>query len=67
VDELLSVTEAGRILDRCAKTVREYDRSGRLPALRTRGGMRLFRVKDVQKLAQELQQESIKKLGTQRD
>jgi predicted site-specific integrase-resolvase len=60
-DELLSITEAGRILNRCAKTVRQYDRSGRLPTLRTRRGMRLFRMEDVKKLAQEIQQASLSK------
>jgi DNA-binding transcriptional MerR regulator len=67
MNELVSVTEAGRILKRCARTIREYDRIGRLKALRTQGGMRLFRVADVQKLAAEIGEELKKKDYSNRD
>ncbi len=60
MNELVSVSEAGRILKRCAKTIREYHRIGKLKALQTQRGMRLFRVADVQKLADEIQEESKK-------
>jgi hypothetical protein len=66
-DLLITVSEVGRILNRCAKTVREYDRSGRLRALRTRRGVRLFRVIDVERFAQELQQESRTKREVRHD
>jgi len=53
-DELLMVTSAGRILNRSAETVRFYERTGRLAAIRTADGTRLFRQSDVEALAAKL-------------
>jgi excisionase family DNA binding protein len=52
--ELLTTSDAARVLGRAADTVRFYERTGRLKAQRTPGGQRLFKVKDVQALAQTL-------------
>jgi excisionase family DNA binding protein len=54
MQELLSVTDAARILDRSSDAVRLYERSGRLPAMRTVGGIRLFRREDVEALRRAL-------------
>jgi DNA-binding transcriptional MerR regulator len=50
-DELLMATGAAKILNRSAEAVRFYERTGRLPAIRTADGTRLFRVQDVEALA----------------
>ncbi len=51
MDEYLSVADAARILDVVPATVRQMERSGRLPARRTAGGIRLFCREDVERLA----------------
>ncbi len=51
MDEYLSVADAARILDVVPATVRQMERSGRLPARRTAGGIRLFCRADVERLA----------------
>lgn len=53
MDQLLSVADASRILNVVPATVRAMERAGRLPALRTAGGIRLFRREDVERLAVE--------------
>lgn len=62
---LLSVAEAGRILKRSAKTVREYHRIGKLEGMRTQYGMRLFRIGDVERLAEELREKDLGKSSKQ--
>lgn len=52
-DELLGVADAGRVLGVGPQRVRNLERDGRLPALRTVGGVRLFRRADVERLARE--------------
>lgn len=50
----LSSADAARVLGVTPATVRAMERDGRLPALtRTQGGIRLFRSRDVVKLARE--------------
>jgi excisionase family DNA binding protein len=49
----LLVTEAARVLEVAATTVREMDRDGRLKALKTPTGVRLFDANEVSKLAAE--------------
>jgi excisionase family DNA binding protein len=49
----LLTNEVARILDVSADTVRHLERMGRLPALRTSGGVRLFNRCDVERLARE--------------
>ena len=53
-DQLLMATGAARILNRSAETVRFYERTGRLAAIRTAGGKRLFRQSGVEALAAKL-------------
>lgn len=50
-DEFLMVTDVARILNRSAESVRNYARSGKLPAIRTANGHRLFKRQDVLKFA----------------
>jgi len=49
--ELLTTADVARILDVVPATVRLMERDGRLPALKTPGGQRLFRRSDVERLA----------------
>lgn len=55
METLLSTGDAATLLQRSVDAVRMYERCGRLPALRTQGGLRLFRLSDVEKLAAELE------------
>ncbi len=52
MEQLLSVADAARVLGVVPATVRQMERSGRLPARRTAGGIRLFRREDVEQLAE---------------
>ncbi len=51
MDPLLTPADAARILGVVPATVRLMAETGRLPALRTESGMRLFRREDVERLA----------------
>jgi excisionase family DNA binding protein len=55
MEQLLTTADAARQLNRSADRVRGYEREGKLPALRTRSGQRLFRASDVDRLARQLQ------------
>jgi excisionase family DNA binding protein len=46
--EFLTVNAAAKILDVSEATVRSYERRGKLPALRTSSGVRLFNKSDVE-------------------
>lgn len=52
-DDLMTVADAAGILGLSVDMVRLLEKSGRLPALRTTGGIRLFRRADVERLAEE--------------
>ena len=52
--ELLLINEAAKLMQRSSSMVRLYEASGRLPAIRASGGLRLFKKSDVEKLAREL-------------
>lgn len=54
MDELLTTSDAARLLLRSVDRVRDYERTGKLPAQRTRSGQRLFKMSDVERLAKEL-------------
>mgnify|MGYP001567081184 FL=1 len=54
MDELLTTSDAARLLLRSVDRVRDYERTGKLPAQRTRSGQRLFKTSDVERLAKEL-------------
>ena len=55
MDNLLMVSQVGRMLNRSAESVRSYEKAGKLPAIRTSDGKRLFRESDVRELAAKLQ------------
>jgi excisionase family DNA binding protein len=52
---LLTVADAARLLGVVPATVRQMNRDGRLPAIRTEGGIRLFQRDDVLQLQAERQ------------
>ena len=52
-DDLMTTGEAARLLRLSPDMVRWLEREGRLPALRTTNGVRLFRRCDVERLATE--------------
>ena len=49
MSEMLTVSETARELGLSAETVREWADRGKLAAIRTAGGMRLFRREDVER------------------
>ena len=55
-ESFLTVKDAAKILDRSGEAVRGYERQGKLRALKTRGGTRLFKLADVAALALKLRQ-----------
>ena len=59
----LTTMQVARILDRSSETVRTYERSGRLHARKTAGGMRLFREEDVRNFAAILKERSEARAG----
>jgi excisionase family DNA binding protein len=54
-DNFLTVNDAAKLLDRSGEAVRVYERQGKLPAIRTAGGVRLFKQADVESLKQKLE------------
>ena len=48
--DLISVSEAARMLGRSSDQVRAYADAGRIPVIRTRSGQRLFKASDVERL-----------------
>jgi DNA-binding transcriptional MerR regulator len=54
VETLLMTSDAARLLGRSAESVRVYERSGKLPAIKTTKGRRLFKESDVRDLAAKL-------------
>src|SRR5262249_4061392 len=54
MEPLVMISEAAKIIDRSPSMVRWYENEGRLTAMRTSGGVRLFKKRDVEKLAEEL-------------
>jgi DNA-binding transcriptional MerR regulator len=55
MNDFLTTSDTARILNRAAATVLYYERTGRLKAIRTQNGIRLFERSDVERLAQKLQ------------
>jgi excisionase family DNA binding protein len=51
--DLLTTADAARILGVVPATVRLLERTGKLPALKTPGGQRLFQRQDVQRVADD--------------
>jgi excisionase family DNA binding protein len=56
-DDLMTPSDAARVLGLSADSVRVLSDSGRLPAMRTVSGRRLFRRSDVDRLAAERAQQ----------
>ncbi|MDF0650006.1 MAG: helix-turn-helix domain-containing protein [Nitrospira sp.] len=54
MEQLITTSDAARLLNRSADRVRDYEREGKLPAQKTPGGQRLFKTSDVERLAKEL-------------
>jgi hypothetical protein len=50
----LTSTDAARLLNRSSQRVIQLERAGKLPAIKTANGWRLFRRGDVEALAAEL-------------
>jgi excisionase family DNA binding protein len=57
MEELLTTLDAAKLLGRSVERVRDYERDGKLPAQRTRSGLRLFKVSDVDRLAKQLRKD----------
>jgi excisionase family DNA binding protein len=53
-EEFLTTLDVAKALDMSVDWVRGLEKQGRLPALRTRGGQRLFKAADVEVFAQQL-------------
>jgi excisionase family DNA binding protein len=60
-DALLLTSEAGKILEISPDQVRHLERTGRLPAVKTSGGVRLFKRCDVERLAREREMTSARR------
>jgi excisionase family DNA binding protein len=56
VSDYLSVSAAARILERGENTIRKWERDGKLPALKTETGARIFSRADVERLAAQLRE-----------
>ena len=52
--EILTIGEAARELHIAVETARDWSDSGKLPVLRTAGGMRLFRREDIDRAKADL-------------
>lgn len=50
MEKLITVTKAADQLGVTKKTLQDWDKSGKLPALRTAGGHRRYRQSDIEKL-----------------
>jgi excisionase family DNA binding protein len=53
-DEILTTGDSARRLNLSADRVRQLEREGKLPALKTRSGQRLFKASDVDRLAKQM-------------
>lgn len=51
--EVLSVSEVARRLEVSSQTIRDWADSGKLPAMRTGGGQRIFLLADVERVRLE--------------
>jgi len=58
--ELLTVSEAARLLNVCVVTLRRWDKKGKLvPAVRLRRGVRLYNREDIEKLKEMARRQSL--------
>ena len=54
IENYLTVSDVARVLDLSSESVRQYERTGKLVAIRTVGGVRLFKQTDVEAFKQKL-------------
>lgn len=59
----LTVGDVARESHRSVDTVRAWERSGRLPALRLSTGQRLFKREDVSRLLQQMEARAVERAG----
>lgn len=57
--DYLTTSDTAKVLNRAGATVLYYERTGRLKAIRTQGGIRLFERSDVERLASQLQNKMV--------
>ena len=62
---LLTVTDVAHRLGISSESVRSYERHGKLRALKTAGGMRLFEIADVENFAREREAKRVGATGVQ--
>ena len=58
---ILTTAEAAKILELTPASVRALERAGKLKALRTPSGVRIFRLEDVQRLKEKRRPGEVKK------
>jgi predicted site-specific integrase-resolvase len=64
-DTIVLTLEAAQIIGRGPGVVHWYNKQGKLPAMRTTKGVRLFKRSDVEKLAKELRAKEHRREATQ--
>ncbi len=65
--EFLTVLDAARLLDRSPESVRVYEKAGKLRAIRTKSGIRLFRRQEVERFLAERTKHQSRKLSERLD
>jgi hypothetical protein len=60
-DDILTTSEAGRLLELCSESVRQLVRLKRLPAMRTPRGQNIFKAKDVLAMKKQRDEEKREK------
>ncbi len=65
-EQLVTPAEAGKILDVTPGAVRAIEARGELAAMRTLTGRRLYRLRDVEALAEQRRKASSEKLRTKK-
>ncbi len=56
--EYLSVTGAARMLSKSENTIRLWERRGKIAAIKTENGTRVFKRDEVERVARELERQS---------
>jgi excisionase family DNA binding protein len=59
LNKFLLTSEVARIFEVVPATIRLWERQGRIKAVRTNGGVRLFNRRDVERLARERERETV--------
>lgn len=53
--QLLTVLDVAKLLDRSSESVRAYEKTGKLRAVKTKSGIRLFQMDDVLEFKEKFQ------------